>query len=163
MPAALALNKGTSIMLSPQRTDMNGGPLASYVRVTDPGSGVSVDADTTRGAADAVGAPPVTDQEFVRLTIHLRDDGPHGVHTVVGDHLTGAIEIDQGEVLVPALVAYRGPQHLRSGPTQRVHTGHGADHPCGGQPTAQQGCSSCHRVPPRYRRCTRPRGAHTTS
>jgi hypothetical protein len=51
MLATLALNKGTNVMLSPQRTDMNGGPLASYVRVTDPGSGVSVDADTTRGAA----------------------------------------------------------------------------------------------------------------
>ena len=29
---------------------MSGGPLASYVRITDPGSGVSVDGDTTQGA-----------------------------------------------------------------------------------------------------------------
>ncbi len=51
VPAALVLNKGTNTLLFPQRNDMNGGPLASYLRITDPGSGVSVDADTTRGAA----------------------------------------------------------------------------------------------------------------
>jgi len=26
----------------------------------------------------------VTEQDFVRLTIHLRHDSPHGVHTIVG-------------------------------------------------------------------------------
>jgi hypothetical protein len=48
--APLALKQGIASNLFPQRTDMNGGPLLSYIRITDMGSGVSVDGDTSRGA-----------------------------------------------------------------------------------------------------------------
>ena len=46
----LLLEKGTIISVSTQSAAPNAGPLVSYVRVTDQGSGVSVDGDTSRGA-----------------------------------------------------------------------------------------------------------------
>jgi len=55
--ASLALREGTSANLLPQRADMNGGPLLSYIRITDMGSGVSVDGDTSRGAGYLFSTP----------------------------------------------------------------------------------------------------------
>jgi len=46
----LPLQKGMTTNLSTQGTDPNAGPLVSYVRITDEGSGLSVDGDTSLGA-----------------------------------------------------------------------------------------------------------------
>jgi len=43
------LQTGVAANLSPRRSDMNGGSLASYVRITDPVSTLSIDGDSTKG------------------------------------------------------------------------------------------------------------------
>lgn len=43
------LQTGVVANLSPQRADLNGGSLASYVRITDPVSTLSIDGDSTKG------------------------------------------------------------------------------------------------------------------
>jgi len=51
--ADFRLKAGVDVNLSPQRADMNGGSLASYVRITDPVSTFSIDGDSTKGPVTA--------------------------------------------------------------------------------------------------------------
>ncbi len=48
-PADFQLQAGIAANLSPQRVDQNGESLASYVRITDPVSALSIDGDSTKG------------------------------------------------------------------------------------------------------------------
>ena len=56
----LRLDPGVVASVSPLRADQNGGPLASYVRVTSPGSDFSVEADTARGPLSTWLLPSLT-------------------------------------------------------------------------------------------------------
>ena len=54
------LQTGVAANLSPQRADLNGGSLASYVRITDPVSTLSIDGDSTKGPVMAPLLPSLT-------------------------------------------------------------------------------------------------------
>jgi hypothetical protein len=48
-PITFMLTPGIPANISPQRSDMNGGLLTSYIRITDAVSGVSIDGDSSHG------------------------------------------------------------------------------------------------------------------
>ncbi len=52
-PATLALQSGIAADILPLRADQNGESLASYVRISNPGSALSIDADSANGAVMA--------------------------------------------------------------------------------------------------------------
>jgi hypothetical protein len=60
--------------LTPKRSDMGGEPLASYVRITNPTSGLSVEADSTRGS---VMTPVLPGQTYDVLIIPVESYAPN--------------------------------------------------------------------------------------
>jgi len=88
----LLLEKGTIISVSTQSAAPNAGPLVSYVRVTDQGSGVSVDGDTSRGA---LSVPIILMNSYEVLLFPPDPYAPKKV-TWAGGNLQSMVILDQG-------------------------------------------------------------------
>jgi hypothetical protein len=86
------LQTGVAANLSPQRADLNGGSLASYVRITDPVSTLSIDGDSTKGPVTAPLLPSLT---YDVLIVPSEAYAPDLLHGMPGQW-PQPLQLDQG-------------------------------------------------------------------
>jgi hypothetical protein len=115
--ADIRLDPGVVASVAPQRADLNGGPLASYVRVTSPGSDFSVEADTARGPLSTRLLPSVTYDVLIIPTEAYAPDQfsgspgawPQPLQIDPGVHVTARALAPDGSAVVGArMVLHRG-------------------------------------------------------
>ncbi len=96
------LQTGAAANLSPQRADLNGGSLASYVRITDPVSTLSIDGDSTKGPVVA----PLLQVAYDVLIVPSEPYAPDLVHGTP-NQWPQPLQLDHG-VMVTATTFDRG-------------------------------------------------------
>jgi len=91
------LQAGVAANLSPQRADLSGGSLASYIRISDPVSTLSIDGDSTKGP---VMAPLLPSLSYDVLIVPSEPYAPDLIHGTPGQW-PQPLQLDQG-VMVTA-------------------------------------------------------------